>query len=316
MRLHSARLRSQCLVSNMNGYIAPLLAAFSCWLILLLPVALRRRFSDSAARDEAWRDRLPMVLRVLRPTLQWYAAGVDRSLPTHKREVLQTQLNAAGAGYMITPAEFLVIRRLALVAGCALTLGLVFIVGVEDAFHQLLAGSIVPFSYLYPALRLRDATKRRQARFEKDFPFFIDVLVLCMKGGLTLTAAVEQAVEQSSDGPVRDEFSRFLRDIRAGSVRKAAFDRLAIRVGVPAVTSFVASVIQAEETGGALSEVLADQARQRRQERFLRAEKLANQAPVKMLFPLIALLFPVTFIIIGFPIVIQLVQSGALNILG
>jgi len=85
-------------------------------------------------------------------------------------------------------------------------------------------------------------------------------------------------------------------------------------VAIPAVTNFVASVTQAEETGGSLGDVLADQARQRRQERFVRAEKLANQAPVKMLFPLIALLFPITFIIIGFPIVIQLVESGAFEI--
>ena len=83
---------------------------------------------------------------------------------------------------------------------------------------------------------------------------------------------------------------------------------------VLAVSLQAASVAQAEETGGSLGEVLADQARQRRQERFVRAEKLANQAPVKMLFPLIALLFPITFIIIGFPIVIQLVESGALEI--
>jgi tight adherence protein C len=90
---------------------------------------------------------------------------------------------------------------------------------------------------------------------------------------------------------------------------------MASRVVIPAVTNFSASVIQAEETGGSLGEVLADQARQRRQERFLRAEKLANQAPVKMLFPLIALLFPITFIIIGFPIVMQLIDSGAFKLL-
>ena len=136
-----------------------------------------------------------------------------------------------------------------------------------------------------------------------------------MKGGLTLTAAIEQAVEQSREGPVREEFSRFLRDVRTGTLRKIGFDRLATRVVSPAVASFVAAVTQAEESGGALSEALADQARQRRQERFLRAEKLANQAPVKMLFPLIALLFPVTFIIIGFPIAVQLVESGAIDIL-
>ena len=172
-------------------------------------------------------------------------------------------------------------------------------------------GSLAPFAYLYPDIWLRDATRKRQLRFEKEFPFFLDVLVLGMKAGLTFTAAVEQSIEQLRDGPVRQEFARYLRETRTGVARRVALDRLAQRVVIPAVTNFTASVTQAEETGGSLGEVLADQARQRRQERFLRAEKLANQAPVKMLFPLIALLFPITFIIIGFPIVIQLIDSGA-----
>jgi tight adherence protein C len=291
------------------------LAALACTLILLLPLALRGRASEPLERDKAWRDRLPPVLQMLRPLVRWYATSVDASLATHKRELLQTRLNAAGAGYMLTPAEFLVVRRLALIGGVALAAYVIFVLDVKDPMYLSAIGSLAPFTYLYPDIWLRDATKRRQARFEKEFPFFLDVLVLGMKAGLTFTAAIEQAIDQLRDGPVRQEFARYLRETRTGVARRVALDRLAARVVIPAVTNFAASVIQAEETGGSLGEVLADQARMRRQERFLRAEKLANQAPVKMLFPLIALLFPITFIIIGFPIVIQLIDSGAFDIL-
>ena len=300
----------------MDVYIALALAALSCCLILMLPLALRQRATASADRDVAWRDELPVVLRMLRPAVRWYASGVDRSLASHKRDVLQTQLNTAGAGYMITPAEFLVIRRFAFVAGVALAMYMIAVLAVTDPLHVAAAATLAPFAYLYPTVWLRQATQQRQSRFQKEFPFFLDVLVLGMKAGLTFTAALEQAVEQSHGGPVRQEFSRFLREARTGVSRRAALDRVAARVVIPAVTNFVASVTQAEETGGSLGTVLADQARQRRAERFVRAEKLANQAPVKMLFPLIALLFPVTFIIIGFPIVIQLMDSGAMDLLG
>jgi tight adherence protein C len=298
----------------MNAYLAPVFAALACCLILLLPLALRQRASESADRDAAWRDELPVVLRLLRPALRWYASGVDRSLASHKRDILQTQLNAAGAAYLITPAEFLVIRRFTFIVGVAVTLYVIFVLDVGDPLYIAIITTLAPFAYLYPTLRLREATQQRQARFEKEFPFFLDVLVLGMKAGLTLSAAVEQAVDQLRDGPVRQEFSRYQREIRTGVARRIALDRLAARVMIPAVTNFVASVTQAEETGSSLGDVLADQARQRRIERFVRAEKLANQAPVKMLFPLIALLFPTTFIIIGFPIVIQLMDSGALEI--
>lgn len=298
----------------MSEYLAPILAALSCCLILLLPLALRRSAAESADRDAAWRDELPVVLRFLRPALRWYASGVDQSLASHKRDVLQAQLNTAGAAYLITPAEFLVVRRFAFVAGIAVATYVIVVLGVTDPLYIAMAGTLAPFAYLYPAIWLREATRKRQSRFEKVFPFFLDVLVLGMKAGLTFTAAVEQAIDQLRDGPVRQEFSRYLRETRTGVARRVALDRVAARVVIPAVTNFVACVTQAEETGGSLGDVLVDQARQRRVERFARAEKLANQAPVKMLFPLIALLFPVTFIIIGFPIVIQLLDSGALTI--
>ncbi|GFE78304.1 hypothetical protein GCM10011487_03040 [Steroidobacter agaridevorans] len=298
----------------MSLYLAMSLASLSCCLVLLLPLALRTGTEPSPTRDEGWRDQLPWFLRLLRPAMRWYSEAVDAALTTQRREVLQTQLDAAGAAYMISPAEFLIIRRVVGVVGATASVVAIAGFNLRDPLHITIAIAIVPLSFLYPDLRLREVTKRRQSRFEKDFPFFLDVLVLAMKAGLNFIAALEQAVGALREGPVKQEFSRYLRESRAGLSRRAALDRLAARVMLPAVTNFAAAVSQAEQTGGSLGDVLADQARQRRQERFLRAEKLANQAPVKMLFPLIALLFPTTFIIIGFPIVIQLLEAGALDL--
>lgn len=293
---------------------ALLLATLSACLIMLLPLALRSSAQLPSTRDEAWRDNLPWFLRALRPAMRWYSTAVDSSLTAQRREVLQAQLDAAGAAYLISPAELIVIRRVVSALGATLSVAAILLFDLRDPLHLTIAAAIAPLSFLYPDLRLREVTKRRQARFEKEFPCFLDVLVLAMKGGLNFTAALEQAVSSLATGPVKQEFSRYLRESRAGLARRTALDRLAARVMLPSVTNFVAAVTQAEQTGGSLGDVLSDQARQRRQERFLRAEKLANQAPVKMLFPLIALLFPTTFIIIGFPIVIQLLQAGVFNL--
>lgn len=298
----------------MSMYLPMLLASLSCCLIVLLPLALRSSARSRSIRDEAWRDNLPWFLRVLRPAMRWYSAAVDSSLTSQRREVLQAQLDTAGASYLISPAEFIVIRRVVSVLGATLAVTATLLFDLRDPLHLIIAAAVAPLAFLYPDLRLREVTKRRQARFEKEFPFFLDVLVLAMKAGLNFTAALEQAVGSLANGPVKQEFSRCLRESRAGLARRMAMDRLAARVMLSAVTNFVAAVTQAEQTGGSLGDVLMDQARQRRQERFLRAEKLANQAPVKMLFPLIALLFPTTFIIIGFPIVIQLLQAGVLSL--
>jgi tight adherence protein C len=298
----------------MEMYLALLMAGLSCGLVILLPLVLRSHEAQSPERDQAWRDKLPWLLQLMRPAMRWYGTAVDASLPPQRREVIQTQLNAAGAAYLISPAEFLIIRRAAFALGVALSAGVILVLDIKDAMYLAVISAAAPLSYLYPDLRLREVTKQRQARFAKEFPFFLDVLVLGMKAGLNFTAALEQAVSSLRPGPVQQEFSRYLRESRTGLTRRVALDRLAERVMLPAVTNFAASVVQAEQTGGSLGEVLADQARQRRQERFLRAEKLANQAPVKMLFPLIALLFPITFIIIGFPIAIQLLEAGALSV--
>lgn len=298
----------------MKMLLAMSLAGLSCALVLLIPLVLPRRNLPLSEREQSWRDELPVFLRLLRPLLQWYAPAIDSALSPQRREVIQSQLNVAGAAYLISPAEFLILRRLALIAGIALAATATFLFELTDPLYLATAAALAPLSYLYPDLRLRELTKQRQARFEKEFPFFLDVLVLAMKAGLNFTAAVEQAVTSSRSGPVQQEFSRYLRESRTGVARRVALDRVAERVMIPAVTNFAASVVQAEQTGGSLGDVLADQARHRRQERFLRAEKLANQAPVKMLFPLIALLFPITFIIIGFPIVIQLLEAGALSL--
>jgi tight adherence protein C len=299
---------------NLHAYLPPLLLAIACALIGLMPLALKSRGANASDRDLAWRDRLPTVLSALRPLVGWYAAAVDDGLPAAKRDLLQKQLNLSGAGYLLTPAELIVVKRIALVFGIAAAIFVIMALDVRDPLYLTLAAGLAPLAFIYPNVCLRDAAKRRLARFEKDFPFFLDVLVLGMKAGLTFASAVEQSIDQVREGPVREEFSRYLREVRSGASRRAALDRVAERVAHPSVMNFVASVTQAEETGGSLGEVLADQARQRRQERFLRAEKLANQAPVKMLFPLIALLFPITFIIIGFPIVIQLIEAGAFEI--
>ena len=101
----------------MQMFLAMLFAGMSCALVLLIPIALPRRSEPVSVRDQAWRDELPLFLRVLRAPLQLYAPAVESSLSPHRREVIQSQLNAAGAAYLVSPAEFVILRRLAVVAG-------------------------------------------------------------------------------------------------------------------------------------------------------------------------------------------------------
>ena len=95
--------------------------------MLLIPIALPRRNEPVSEREHAWRDELPLFLRLLRAPLQWYAPAVDSSLSPQRREVIQSQLNAAGAAYLISPAEFVILRRLALIAGIVIAATAAFV---------------------------------------------------------------------------------------------------------------------------------------------------------------------------------------------
>ena len=113
-----------------------------------------------------------------------------------------------------------------------------------------------------------------------------------MRAGLAFPSALHEATTQMPQGPMRHELARVIREVRTGLSRRDALSRLAERIRLASISNFVAVVAQAEETGGSLTSALMEQAKQRRRERFQRAEKLANQAPVKLLFPLVAFLIP------------------------
>jgi tight adherence protein C len=107
-------------------------------------------------------------------------------------------------------------------------------------------------------------------------------------------------------GPLRVGLEQALQEMRAGRSRTEALQRLERRVGVAALTAAVAVIAQAEATGVSLAPVIRAQSMRGTQERFARAEKLAMEAPVKMLAPLVLCIFPCTFIVVGFPIAVRL----------
>src|SRR3546814_7512425 len=105
--------------------------------------------------------------------------------------------------------------------------------------------------------------------------------------GLNFQGALQQSALHGPEGPLRAELRHALADMRAGVPRLKALDELAERSGLAAVRSLVSALVQADQLGMSLGPLLRSQSEQRRAERFLRAEKQALEAPVKMLFPLV-----------------------------
>lgn len=171
------------------------------------------------------------------------------------------------------------------------------------------AGAAGLVAGIAPALWLKGLGTKRRLAIERDLPFVFDMMTLCVEAGLGVQGALQLAAQSGPPGVLRDALGDALAEMRAGVSRIAAIKALADRSNSPLARNWAAALAQAESLGASLGPVLRAQAAQCRSERHMRAEQLAMQAPVKMLLPLIGCIFPCTFIVLAFPIAVQLLQS-------
>jgi tight adherence protein C len=264
-------------------------------------------FRDVPTDDSTYRDRPPLLYRMTWPIILFIAFNARWLISEKVHDRSLRALERAGQDYALTPVQFIAGKIVsAVVAG-------IFAWFMSDLMSVKPLGLIVTamvLGYFYPNLWLQEQTKKRNLKILKALPFFIDLLTLSVEAGLNLSGGLVQASTKSPAGPLNVEVNRVLREVRAGKSRIDALRAFAERLDFGPITSFVSAIIQGETTGSSLGPILRAQADQRRSERFLRAEKLAMEAPIKMLGPLIIFIFPCTFIIIGFPIVMKFLASG------
>ena len=156
---------------------------------------------------------------------------------------------------------------------------------------------------------MRKARRSLEYCIARELPAYLDLLTVCVEAGATLTAGVNQIIDGAPDSPLRRYFEHVLREVRGGQLRAHAFERVAALYAVPSLSTLAAALGHAESTGMSLGGILRAQGQQRMVERFARAEKLAMQAPVKLLGPLILCIFPCTFVVLAVPIVVRLAEA-------
>jgi len=288
-----------------------LAAALMAWLVT-------RTVAAVPAEDRAYKDPPPLAFRLVALPIHWISHFVAPVMSGKSYTRMQAALRRAGMEYQLSPSQFLAGRLV-----CAMIVIGIVCWGIASfdtpgneasrfGYKVYAAASAIGAlcGYYYPSIWLRDRLTQRRKELLRSLPFYLDVITLCVEAGLNMQGAMNQAVAKGPKGVLRDELQRVLRDIRAGKGRADSLRAMAERLNESPVTSFTTAVIQAESMGMNLGPILRAQADQRRSERFLRAEKLAMEAPVKMLFPLIAFIFPCTFIVLFFPIVMKFIHAG------
>jgi tight adherence protein C len=190
--------------------------------------------------------------------------------------------------------------------------GLLFGLLLLNALGQNLLWAFVVglVGLIYPLLWLRDQVKKRHHLITRALPYNLDLLTLSVEAGLDFTAALAKVVEKGKPGPLRDELQLVLKQLKMGKTREEALKSLVARVDLTSLNVFVTALIQADKMGTSLGKVLRIQSTQLRIDRTQRAEKLAGEAPVKMLFPLVACIFPTVFMVLFGPIVFALLYGN------
>lgn len=177
------------------------------------------------------------------------------------------------------------------------------ITGEEFTALRLMLLWIVPDLWLYGAVR------RRHLSIQKSLPFVLDLLTLSVEAGMDFISALQRNCKLRRLDPLNEELLRMTKEIQVGSSRREALRNMADRVRQPDLKSVAYALIQADELGVSIGSILRIQSEQLRSRRFDRAEKLAAEAPVKMLGPLMLCIFPAVFIILLGPVLGQAMKG-------
>ncbi len=221
-------------------------------------------------------------------------------------EKLKNKLDASHV--KLNPQEFFNLKVLLVVLLLILSY---FLIGKSLPLAWLI---VVVLGYIIPDIWLKRKINQRRYVIARLLPETVDLLGLCIEAGLDFTAALNWIVEKvSAHNPLIEEFTFVLEEIKWGKPRAQALKDMAKRLNIPEVNSFVQVLVQSERLGTPVAEVFTMLSEDSRAQRFRRGERIALQAPIKILIPLIFCILPVIGIIIGGPILLQFMQGGFLS---
>jgi tight adherence protein C len=238
--------------------------------------------------------------RVVVPMSGRIASTVLRLSPRTSVEAVSLKLITAGM--TMSPQTFLAIKGGGAAGGLILGFllggfggaGVAFLLGITFA----VAGWIVP-EYIVSA-----RAKARRETIRAALPDALDLLAVSVEAGLGFDASITKITEHM-EGPLSNEFALMLGEIRVGEGRSDALKKMEQRVGAPELSSFVRSIIQADQLGISLGRILRVQAADTRLRRQAAAEERAMKAPIKMLFPTVLFIFPSMFIVVLGPAILN-----------
>jgi tight adherence protein C len=255
----------------------------------------RRRFAQAVP------GRAPGL--TVAPEPDAVGAGLRWVAPAASRARLERNLALAGLAATWPLARVLRIKLIA--TGAALLAAAMFVVPAPGLFRVVIGLAVVVGVWLVPDVVVASRASERQDIIRSELADALDEITISIEAGLSLETAVSR-VGQYGKGPLAQELTRTVQDMRVGFTRKEAYLALADRTSVTDLRRFARAVMQADQYGVPVGNVVRTQAKELRAKRRQRAEEKAMKIPVQVLFPLMFCILPVLFVVVLGPAVINL----------
>ncbi|CAN5412467.1 type II secretion system F family protein [soil metagenome] len=280
-------------------------AAIALFLLVYAIVSAPTRIASRLGLRGLKRQRAveePGSWQTIEPLVRWLGVRLSGVLPDEYRNKMEEQITLAGDFLGITTDEYLAITILSGFAGVGVGIGLG--IYADNMIIPLILG---PIGAISPYMQITGAAQDRQKAVSRGLPYVVDLMALAMGAGLDFPGAVRQVVEKSSNpnDPIVEEFTLILQTINLGRTRKEVLIDFQRRVPVEVVKEFCGALIQAEERGNPVADVLLIQAGSSRTRRSVRAEELAAKAGVAMVGPLV-MVFGTVMLLILTPMMMKL----------
>jgi tight adherence protein C len=247
----------------------------------------------------------PFTERILLPVLRKLAEIASRFTPQQTIQATQHRLDLAGNPYGWGPTEFLGVRLLSTLLLGGLGVLLFLVARVTLMQRILLLAVFIILGFFLPVVLLIMKTRRRQRSITRSLPDALDLLTICVEAGLGFDAAMVKVAEKWRDD-LSLAFQRVIQEIQLGKLRREALRDMSDRMEVPDVATFVAAIIQADQLGVSIARVLRIQSDQMRLRRRQRAEELARASTLKIILPVVFLIFPSILVVLLGPAIITI----------
>lgn len=250
-----------------------------------------------------------------RPTLvkqfETLARPFTSRLPAEAAIEVRQKLSRAGDPGGLTPAGFQAVRysMAALFAIAGLGVGVIAPTPLPVLVVAPLGGIIgAVVGYFLPLLWLEQRISARRHQIQRSLAEATDLLTLVVESGLSLDEGLLSITERFHNA-LGDEIGKVLREIRLGRPRMSALEHMAETTGVPDLHHLVESIVQSDQMGVPIARLLRVQAMEMRRRQRQTAQERAAQASSRMVFPMVGCIFPVLWIVLLGPAIIQILKS-------